>query len=209
MATTQLPPDDQPPAPAPRRVNRGLLWAAALATVVLAVATVMAFVSDGDTADGIVKLDPNGTEPIGSLDGSSNPTGQALPALVYTTFAGGTSPLRPDGRPLVVNFWAASCGPCVQEMPAIQQFAETNAGRVDVLGLQVAEAADAGARMIERTGVTYPVGRDANGSIARALGGLNLPQTLVVGADGTIVAWHVGALSEADLQALVDDNTGS
>ena len=100
MDTTSLPPDDRPPVAGPRRVNRGLLWASALAVVVLAVATIVAFTAgDGGSKAGDVQaIDPNGTAPVdGSLTGR-DVTGEALPAVSYKTFDGAEVPLSTDGQ---------------------------------------------------------------------------------------------------------------
>lgn len=211
METTELPPDDRPPVAPPRRVSRGLLVAAALATVVLAIATFMAFRSDGPSSD-VAKLDPDATLPSdqliggGGLTGGRDVTGQQLPALDYTLFDGGTAQLTTGGKPLVINFWASTCGPCVAEMPAIEAVYQTNGSQIGVLGLQVQEAADLGRPLLDRTGVTYPVGRDPQIRVFRALGGANLPTTVLVRADGTIAAVHTGALTADQLQGLIDTN---
>jgi cytochrome c biogenesis protein CcmG/thiol:disulfide interchange protein DsbE len=205
MDTTSLPPDDRPPVTGPRRANRGLLWASALAVVVLAIATIVAFTAgDGSDADK-EELDPDATQPVdGTLTGS-DPTGQALPAVDYETFEGQTVALATEGRPLVINFWASWCVPCVAEMPALQQTYLANSPAVDFVGLQVSEAADFGRDMVERTGVTYPVGRDPRGDVIEALGGRGLPRTVLVAADGTVAAVHNGEISQEELQALIDE----
>lgn len=210
METTELPPEDRPPVAPPRRVSRGLLAAVALATVVLAIATFVAFRAD-DGSD-VTTLDPNATIPAdqplggGGLGGGQDVVGQKLPALDYTLFDGGTAQLATDGTPLVINFWASYCGPCVAEMPAIEQVHQANAGKVEILGLQVMEAAEKGQALVDRTGVTYPLGRDPRGDVVRAFGSVNLPTTVLVKGDGTIVAVHAGELSAAELQALIDQN---
>lgn len=210
MDTTSLPPDDRPPEAGPRRTNRGLLWAAALAVVVLAVATAVAFMGGGDdTASdpGIENLDPNGTLPTdqGDRDAGTDPSGQKLPTLTAKTFSGEDLTIATDGKPLLLNFWAAYCGPCVQEMPALEEVYRANSDRVEFLGIDVAERAESGLDMIERTGITYPTARDPRAEVFRALGGMNLPRTVLIAADGTVVAVHNGALSATDLQALIDE----
>lgn len=210
MTAAELPPEDRAPVPPPRRVSRGLLAAVALATVVLAVATFVAFRSSDDPQTAPIEtLDNGATLPpsafgSGGLGAGPAVVGTALPALTYTTFDGGTAPLTTDGTPLVINFWATYCGPCVAEMPAIEQVHQSNRGRLSVLGLQVQEAARLGEQLARSTGVTYPLGRDPQGTIVRALGGMNLPTTVLVTADGTIVDVHAGALTADELQALVD-----
>ena len=207
MTATELPPEDRAPVRPPRRVSRGLLAAAVLATVVLAIATFMAFRPSGED---VPKLDPNALiqSPLSpaELQSTREMEGEALPALDYTTFDGAEEHLRTDGRPLVVNFWAATCIPCVKEMPAIEQVAQDVSGRVDVLGLQVQESADRGREMVRTTGVTYPVARDPDGEVFQQLGGLALPTTVLVTANGRIALVHTGELSAGELRSMIDEH---
>jgi thiol-disulfide isomerase/thioredoxin len=176
--------------------------------VVLAIATVVAFTA-GDGDDDVLRLDPNATD--SGRDGltGTDVTGDQLPTLTYETFAGDTVTLTPDGRPLLVNFWSSICVPCVTEMPALEQVWQANAGAIDLIGIQVAENAGRGEAMVEQTGVTYPVGRDPSGDVFQALGGAQLPRTVIIGADGTVEYVHTGALTADEVQAAVDDALGS
>lgn len=207
MDTTSLPPDDQPPVAGPRRANRGLLWAAALAVVVLAVATVVAFTAGdgGSNGDAVETIDPNGTQPIDDSLIGRDVTGQALPAVSYKTFDGVEVPLSTDGRPLLVNFWSSTCAPCIKEMPDLEQSYQANGAQIGYLGLQVSERAESGLQMIEKTGVTYPTARDPSAAIFRAFGGVGLPRTVLVRADGTIAWVHSGALTAAEIQQAIDE----
>lgn len=212
MESTELPPEDRAPVPAPRRVSRGLLAAVALATVVLAIATFVAFRSDGDDT-AVERLTPGATLPQsefapGGLDqAASEAEGEQLPDATYTLFEGGTAELTTDGRPLVINVWASWCTPCVAEMPAFDEVYRANVDQVGMLGLQALESsAEDGLAMIERTGISYPVGRDVDGDLVRELGTVNLPTTVLVTADGTIADVHTGPLTADELQALIDEH---
>lgn len=211
MDTTSLPPDDRPPEAPPRRVNRGLLWAAALAVVVLAIATAVAFMGGGsDSASkDVERIDPNGTEAVDDSLRGSDVTGEQLPALTYKTFDGADVSLATDGKPLLINFWSSTCVPCVQEMPDLEKSFQTHGATIDYLGLQVAERAENGLEMIATTGVTYPTGRDPKATAFRALGGVSLPRTVLVRADGTIAWVHTGALSADQIQQAIDQNLAS
>ena len=91
-------------------------------------------------------------------------------------------------------------------MPDLEQFHQANPG-VYMIGLQALENADAGQRMIETTGITYPVGRDPRGTALAALGGSSLPRTVVVAPDGRIVWVHTGQVTVGQLQDAVDQAT--
>ena len=113
-----------------------------------------------------------------------------------------------DGKPLVVNLWASTCVPCIKEMPAIEKVHQRNAADVTFLGVDVQDQKADGLAMIDRTGVTYPSVQDRNGSFARSAEAAGLPTTLVIDADGEVVASHLGALTESKLQDLIDTKLG-
>ena len=202
-------PDDLPPpeadgldgvgGPAPRR-SAGLRWALLLAVVVLGV---MAWVTlsggDSDTD----RLDNSILPPAGGNTGDT--VGQQLPDLELATLDGDVVRLTSwEGTPLVVNFWASWCPPCLKEMPEFEQVAQQRRGQVTFVGLNVREDADTARQLAAQTGVTYDLALDTDGSAARAFGVVNMPTTVFVAADGTIVGVHTGALDLASLNASID-----
>jgi thiol-disulfide isomerase/thioredoxin len=122
---------------------------------------------------------PAGSAPIGS--------GRTLPTVVLPCFTGGTSvDLATLGRPAVINFWASTCAPCRHEMPQLQQFAESAADTVVVIGVDTADERSAAAAAGSDFGVTYPVLFDPQSRLLNAWGRNALPVTLFVDAHGVV-----------------------
>lgn len=60
--------------------------------------------------------------------------------------------------------------------------------------------------VVDRTGVTYELAVDADGTLFTAFAGFGMQTTVLVDADGTVATQHTGALGESDLEALIDDH---
>ena len=112
------------------------------------------------------------------------------------------------GQPLVVNFFAAWCAPCVEEMPDIEAVHHQFGDQVAFLGLSIdADAAD-GWELADAAGVTYDLGHDDGSVLFHELGGVGMPTTVLVAPDGTIADLHSGALSSDDLGEMISTTFG-
>jgi cytochrome c biogenesis protein CcmG/thiol:disulfide interchange protein DsbE len=100
------------------------------------------------------------------------------------------------GRPVVVNFWASWCPPCVAEMPEFQRIHRRLGGRVAFLGINQRDQLQAAERLASSSGVTYPLAIDPAGRSFDAFGGLGMPTTVLNRADGTVAEVFAGQLDE-------------
>lgn len=109
------------------------------------------------------------------------------------------------GKPLLLNFWATWCPPCVDELPLLSSFFQINVVKGwQVLGLAV-DQQESVKRFLARTPVTFPVAlAGASGiEIGKSLGNLSggLPFTVVLGSDGSIAHRKMGRVTPEDLLA--------
>lgn len=103
------------------------------------------------------------------------------------------------GKPVVVNFWASWCVPCIQEHPLLIALAEETG--VPVIGVNYKDDPAAARRFIGRYGNPYSaVGVDPNGRGAIEWGVYGMPETFVINGRGDIVYKHVGPISEVSLR---------
>lgn len=107
------------------------------------------------------------------------------------------------GRPLVLNFWATWCPPCIEEMPALSRL-QPELARADIhlLGIAVDSAGNV-AEFTRKQPVSYPllIAGASGLELLKLLGddAGALPFTIVIGADGKILQRIVG---QADVDRL-------
>ncbi len=198
-----------PPVPAPAPAagrRRTLTWLFAIPAAIGAGAGLRAWREHAATQAGAVpgELPP----PAGASSGAPPATAAASPPVRIATLDGRQlTPADWQGRPLVLNFWAPWCGPCVKEMPALDRFAKAQAAAGPrgalVVGLAIDEEV-AVQRFLAAHPVTFPISVLGFAGLAqvRALSNdpnVALPFTAVFAADGTLAHRKFGPTDGAEL----------
>lgn len=108
------------------------------------------------------------------------------------------------GKPLLINFWATWCPPCVEELPLLERFYSQNKAKsVQIVGL-AADKPDAVRTFLKKLPLTFPIGiTDLSGiALSKSWGNLagGLPFSVMLAADGRVMQRKMGKLSEDDLK---------
>jgi cytochrome c biogenesis protein CcmG, thiol:disulfide interchange protein DsbE len=114
----------------------------------------------------------------------------------------GLDPAAFKGKVSIVNVWASWCVPCHDEAPLLTALAKDT--RLQLVGINYKDSPDNARRFLGRYGNPFGiVGADSNGRASIEWGVYGVPETFVVGRDGTIVYKLVGPVTPANLDSVL------
>ena len=130
---------------------------------------------------------------LGPLEGLAE-NGKLVPGITRADLARGT--------PVVVNFWASWCAPCVGEHPLLIILRDRTG--VPLIGVNYKDQAVGARRFLGRYGNPFAaVGTDTNGRAAIEWGVYGMPETFVLDGQGRVVYKHIGALTPQALEQAI------
>jgi len=114
----------------------------------------------------------------------------------------GLDPAAFKGKVSLVNVWASWCVPCHDEAPLLTELAKDK--RLQLIGIDYKDAPDNARRFLGRYGNPFgTVGVDGNGRAAIEWGVYGVPETFVVGREGTIVYKLVGPITPDNINSVL------
>jgi len=143
---------------------------------------------------------PAGVQEVSSLDagdeeeGASNPlVGKPAPDFELALLDGGNAKLAGHKDIVILDFWATWCGPCRRTLPIVAQVARKYQDKgVRFYAVNEREDGDKIKAFLKQQKITCAVALDRDGKVGDLYGVEGIPQTVVIGKDGTVQQVDVG-----------------
>lgn len=135
-------------------------------------------------------------------------SGDPAPGYAAPSLAGDTVSIASlNGDVVLVNVWATWCIPCREELPALQRLHEQRRDDgLHIVGVSVdAHGEDQVRGFAEDLGISFTILLDPRGTVKRTFRTTGVPESILIGRDGRIVARWFGAFdpfSDAARQAI-------
>ncbi len=141
---------------------------------------------------------------FGLSSSGSGPVGRSAPQLPREHLAGPSVTLADvlasaHGRATLITFWASWCGPCAREAGALQRFSRSPSGKGRLIGVDWSDGLSGARAFVTKHGWTFPVLRDAEGTVGNDYRLTGLPTTFVLDANGRIRSELRGPQTQATL----------
>jgi len=108
------------------------------------------------------------------------------------------------GKPVLIDFWATWCGPCAMQTPIVDRLAKRYEGKLDVVGIDVADDdANLARRHAQQKQLSYPIVVDEKGLTQREYGVNKLPTLIIIDKDGKIIRQTSGVVDEPTLDRML------
>ena len=133
-----------------------------------------------------------------AVTSDANTTAKAentMPSFSCTTNQGNTFNMDETTKPVFINFWATWCGPCVSEMPDLQELYDEYKDKVDFIFINCGDGESEINEFLENseTKYTFPIGYDFDNDLSIKFNVQAIPTTYVVDKDKKIVDVLVGS----------------
>lgn len=185
-----------------------LITAIVLVAVIIAAAILYNSLASTASVDQTIQSQEN-AESAGAGEDSTSSDVTPAPDFQMTSTDGNEISLSSlKGKPLVLNFWASTCGPCRGEMPEFQSAFEKYGEQIEFAMVNVpdfnGETEKAALALIKDSGYTFPVYFPVGNDAAIQYGLTSIPRTYFIDSDGNVVAYATGAIGVDSLVQGID-----
>ena len=174
--------------------------------VAMLVAGNWAYAVLNDTSDDTVVIDTRVTFEQPSIETNADVEGDPLPDATVQNLQGDDVDIASlIGRPMVINVWGSTCGPCKKELPDFAAVHLQYQDSVRFVGISYLPASDREERFARDRGVQYELFYDGNLEFINNAGVAAFPVTLFIDSSGKIVR-QTGQLDQAELIDIIESD---
>lgn len=129
---------------------------------------------------------------------------QTAPDFNFTYLNGEKASLSQlRGKPVLLNFWATWCPPCVGEMPHFNTVYPRYKDKINFLAISLDDSMQEASAFMQQKGYSFPAGYGSVNDLAGKYDIQGIPTSLLLDAQGNIIAVKVGAMTETELEAFL------
>lgn len=135
-------------------------------------------------------------EPAGSVPKPGMPlkAGDQAPDFTAQLVDGTTLTLSDlQGKPVLINFWATWCGPCVMEMPAFEKLQADYGEEIAIVAVNCGDDKATVTDFAEENGYTFPIALDEAYEISMLYPTNGIPYTVILDEEGVVTQVSTGA----------------
>ncbi len=143
---------------------------------------------------GLVPIARGADDPLAAMKIGRAPAGTAAAPFELRSLDGRTVQSHElAGKVVILNFWATWCGPCKDEMPALERLRrQLDPSRVVLLTVTTDLQREGIKQFLATMDVRVPVLFDEDQDVSRAYMVRALPTTVIIGRGGSLVGRAVG-----------------
>ena len=104
------------------------------------------------------------------------------------------------GKPVLLNFWATWCIPCIAELPLLEETARRYENELVVIGINEGDSRNDVADLVTREALSYPILLDTDESVGALYQVGGYPTSIFIDADGVIRAIYLGEIPSEQLK---------
>jgi len=134
--------------------------------------------------------------------------GSPPPDFVFDTGSGPVRLSALSGKPVVINFWASWCLPCLDELEIFSRAQAEYGGRINIITLSNERDGLARAYLLRHHLQRVPLAEDVTSRVFKSYTIEEIPVTLVLRGDGTVGYLSVGELEWDDLHGAIESALG-